>query len=243
MHLDKVIYDKFVASNADAHISMGPSGMVLNNIRVNHGGGFLNMTGNVVQQGGLNRFTLNTKISNVNIREFFYSFNNFGQKSFTHKNLRGYLFSRSRISGSITDQGKIVPRSFNGFVIFDLRKGALLSFDPIKKVGKFAFPFRDLDNITFSNLNGKFDIRGEKVNINPMKISSSVLNMDVAGVYSLGKGTNIALDVPLRNPKKDEDITDKKEIDKRRMKGIVLHILATDGEDGGIKFKWNKNHD
>ncbi|MNL49050.1 hypothetical protein D3C87_1719550 [compost metagenome] len=74
-----------------------------------------------------------------------------------------------------------------------------------------------------------------------MQINSSLLNMDVAGVYSLTTGTNIAVDVPLRNPKKDADITDKEELKARRMKGIVLHLLATDGEDGKIKIKLNKN--
>lgn len=73
-------------------------------------------------------------------------------------------------------------------------------------------------------------------------INSSVLNMNIAGVYAFSKGTNIALDVPLRNPKKDEDITNKQELNERRMKGIVLHILASDGDDGKIKFGWNSNH-
>ncbi|MNR49062.1 hypothetical protein D3C85_1683890 [compost metagenome] len=66
--------------------------------------------------------------------------------------------------------------------------------------------------------------------------------MDVAGIYSMSTGTNIEVDVPLRNPKKDEDITDKREIQERRMKGIVLHLLATDGEDGKIKIKLVRNH-
>lgn len=74
-------------------------------------------------------------------------------------------------------------------------------------------------------------------------INSSILNMNVAGIYSFVKGTNIALDVPLRNPKNDENITDKQEIKERRMRGIVLHILASDGNDGKIKFGWNSNHD
>ncbi|MGY0036806.1 hypothetical protein [Pedobacter sp. NJ-S-72] len=115
----------------------------------------------------------------------------------------------------------------NGNVNFDIKKGALVSYDAVKSIGKFAFPFRNLDNITFDNLNGKFDIKGRLVTINPMMINSSVLNMDLAGVYATtGKGTNIFLDVPLRNPKKDEDITDKQEIRERRMKGILSYTSS-----------------
>ena len=243
MHLrvNKVYYNKFAASDATADLFLSENGIALKNISVKHGGGSLKLNGNISQQGSVNHFNINTTISNVDIKNFFYSFENFGLKSITSKNLKGFLFSKTNMSGSITDQGKLVSRSLRGNIIFDVKKGALLNFDPIKNVGKFAFPFRNLDEITFENLNGKFDVRGEKVTINPMQINSSLLNMDVAGVYSMGTGTNIMVDVPLRNPKKDEDLTDKKEIRERRMKGIVLHLLATDGEDGKIKIKLSKN--
>ncbi|WEK21716.1 MAG: AsmA-like C-terminal region-containing protein [Candidatus Pedobacter colombiensis] len=243
MHLnvDKVYYNKFLATNAIADLQLSESGIAIKNVSLKHAGGSLKLNGNVSQKGGLNRFTVNTILSNVDIQHFFYSFDNFGMKTLTSKNLKGYLFSKTNISGGITDQGKLVTSSMMGSLLFDLKKGALLNFDPIINVGKFAFPFRDLNNITFDNLNGKFDIRGQKITINPMEINSSLLNMDVAGVYSLSTGTNIALDVPLRNPKKDADITDAAEKKARRMKGIVLHLLATDGEDGKIKIKLNRN--
>lgn len=243
MHLRvaKVYYNKFVATDARADLFLSESGIRLTNVSVKHGGGQVKVDGNITQKGSLNQFNVNTTLSNVDIKNFFYSFDNFGMKSLTSQNLRGYLFSKIKIGGNITEKGDLVSKSLNGNIVFDLKKGALVKFDPIKSVGKFAFPFRDLDNITFSNLNGKFDVRGEKITINPMQINSSILNMDVAGVYSMGTGTNIAVDVPLRNPKNDADITDKAEIQKRRMKGIVLHLLATDGENGKIKIKLNRN--
>lgn len=245
MHLsvDKLYYNKFLATQANANLLLSEIGIVLKDVSVKHAGGTLKLNGNISQKGSLNRFTIHTALSNVDIRNFFHSFDNFGLKSLTAQNLRGYLFSKTTISGGITDQGKLVANSMNGSVVFDLKKGALVNFDPIISVGKFAFPFRDLNNITFTNLNGKFDIRGQLITINPMQINSSLLNMDVAGIYSLGKGTNITVDVPLRNPKKDADITDREEKKARRMKGIVLHLLATDGEDGKIKIKLNRNRE
>lgn len=239
--VEKVYYKKFLATNANADLLLSESGIAIRNVTVQHAGGSLKLSGGVTQKQDINRFTLNASLSNVDIRHFFYAFDNFGLKSLTSKNLRGYLFSKTNITGMISEQGKLLPKSLTGSVVFDLKDGELVSFEPVKNVGKFAFPFRDLDHITFSNLNGKFDINGEKVTINPMQISSSLLNMDIAGVYSMGSGTNIALDVPLRNPKKDQDITDRRQIKERRMKGIVLHLLATDGEDGKIKIKLNRN--
>ena len=70
-----------------------------------------------------------------------------------------------------------------------------------------------------------------------MQINSSVLNMDVEGVYSFGRGTQIYVDVPLRNPKNDKEITDKEELAKRRNRGIVVHLTAQDDEDGKVGVK------
>jgi hypothetical protein len=118
-----------------------------------------------------------------------------------------------------------------------LKHGKLLNFDPVRNVGKFVFPFRDMNTIEFDNLKGDFAVAGEKITIAPMQINSSVLNMDLQGVYSFGAGTQLYVDVPLRNPKKDEDITDKKELAKRRNRGIVVHLTAEDDKDGKVKVK------
>jgi len=241
LRVAKVYYKKFLATDATADLLLDNNIIKVQNVSVKNAGGSLKLAGNLVQNGKVNNFLLNTQVDNVNVSNFFESFNDFGLKSFSSKNLRGFLSAQAHLTGGINNDGNLVPRSLKGTATIDLQKGALINFSPITSVGKFAFPFRDLKNITFSNLKGKFDIDGDKINISPMQINSSVLNMDVAGVYSLSKGTNIALDIPLRNPKKDTAIVDQTERNKKRMKGIVLHILATDGDDGKIKIKWNKN--
>jgi len=127
-------------------------------------------------------------------------------------------------------------------VAINLKNGALLNYSPLKSVGKFAFPFRNLNNIVIPVLDARFDIHGDKIIINPLQITSSVLNADIAGTYGLTNGTNLTLDIPLRNPKKDSTITDKDELLKKRYKGIVLHILAKDDDKGKLKIGWNKDH-
>lgn len=241
LKVDKLYYKKFLATNATASILLSESGINLNNVSVQHAGGTATLNGKLYQQGKRNQYQFQTNVNNVDIQKFFYSFDNFGMQSFTSKNLKGFLTAKAAISGAITDSGDMVPGTMNGNLSFDIKKGALIGFDPIRNVGKFAFPLRDLNTITFTNLNGKFDIKGELVTINPMQINSSVLNMDIAGIYSFSKGTNIALDIPLRNPKNDKNIVDKEERKLRRKRGIVLHLLATDGDDGKIKIKWNGN--
>jgi len=243
IRVGKVHYNRFMGTNATADIFLTDEGLNLKNVSLQNAGGAIQLNGTISQTDKLSKFTLKTAVTKVSIRDFFYAFDNFGMKSLSYKNLRGDLYAKANVIGNITDMGKVIPRSINGKITFELKNGALDDFDPIKSIGKFAFPFRNLDHITFDHLKGDFDVRGEKITINPMMINSSVLNMNINGVYSMGTGTNILLDVPLRNPKKDEGITDKEEIDKRRMKGIVVHVQAIDGDNGKIKFKLLRGKD
>lgn len=235
--IDKFYYNKFYATNVQAEVLLSESGINIKKAVINHADGQVNISGKLEQGKSSNHFLMNTNVSNVNIQKFFHAFDNFGMETMSSKNLKGFLFAKASLSGNITNEGKMFPRSMKGTVDFDLKKGALVNFDPIRSVGKFAFPFRNLDTITFTNLDGKLDIEGEKIKIHPMKINSSLLNMDLAGIYSFRKGTNIVLDVPLRNPKKDKDITDEELLEERRNRGIVIHLLATDDESGKVKIK------
>ncbi|WP_316794796.1 AsmA-like C-terminal region-containing protein [Pedobacter agri] len=238
----KAIYDKFLAKNLVADISLRGEGIYFNKISVAHASGTLSLNGSVVQEPNSNSFKINSKVNHVSVKDFFYSFDDFGQKTITNKNLKGFLSSTVNIAGRISHTGKILPRSINGKVVFNLSNAALVNFEPMVKVGKFAFANRNLSNVEIKNLDGTLTIRGDKIDISPMQINSSAMNFNVKGVYALGSGTNVELDIPLRNPKGDENLT-RQEKREARMKGIVLHLKAIDDEKGGIKIRWNKDHD
>lgn len=243
MHLKvaKVYFHNFLATNATADLLTSSSGVLIKNVGVSHAGGSLLLNGSLLRGQGSNRLTLSTKISNVNVREFFQAFDNFGLSDFTYQNLKGTLSAQTEITAGVTDQATLLPRSINGTANVHLRNAALLNFKPLQGVGKFAFPFRDLKNISVPALDADFDIHGDMITIRPMQISSSVLNMDIAGVYGLTKGTDITMDIPLRNPKKDTTITDETERQRKRYRGIVLHLQAKADETGKIKIGFNKN--
>ena len=237
-----MVYSKLEATKAKATILLVNNKLVVKNGWVQSSGGTISFDGQLVPKNNLFFLESNVKIDRVNITQFLTSLNNFGIQSFKPKNIKGYLSASASVKGTLLSGGQLKTNSLAGVAKFDVNKGALVNFEPIKKVGKFAFPFRDVDNIVFSDISGDFKINGDLVNVNNLKVSSSVLNLDINGVYSFNRGTNLALTIPLRNPKRDENITDKVEIADRRNKGIVLYLLAID-EEGKIKIKWNKNHE
>jgi hypothetical protein len=238
-----VHYNKFLATDVHAQLLTTPNGVTIQNVGLKTSGGSLRLSGGIKRANRINRVNLNTVITDVNVHDFFYAFDNFGLKDFTAENLKGTLSAKTQITAGISNKAALIGNSVNGTLDISLKNGALLNFKPLVSVGKFAFPFRDLKNIAIPRLDAKFTITGgDKIEISPMQISSSVLNADVAGIYGLTNGTNITMDIPLRNPKGDSTITDKDELQKKRFRGIVLHLLAKADETGKIKIGLNKNH-
>ncbi|MFA6947030.1 MAG: AsmA-like C-terminal region-containing protein [Pedobacter sp.] len=236
----QLTYKNFRARDLRSNITLKQSGIEINRLSLKQGGGSLEIRGNIDQSGSLNQFNIDSKIGNVNVEHLFYAFENFGQDAITDKNLRGTFFGSTSVSGSMYDDGRIVPHSLRAKVSFDIRNGALVNFEPMYNIGAFAFPNRNFSYIRFMNLKNTLSIQQDKVNIPSMEISSSVLNIFLEGIYSFSTGTDIALRIPLRNPRKDKFITDSDEKRERSLKGIVIKLRAVDGEDGKVKIRLGK---
>ncbi|WP_343674702.1 AsmA family protein [Chitinophaga sp.] len=237
VQLDKLIYQRFIAHQVKADLALTQSAIKLNQIALSHAGGSIRLSGDIRQNGNSNRFKVNTDINNVHVDQLFYAFNDFGMQALNSKNLRGILSAKANLSGNISDNGRVAPKSLYGTMGFELRQGALVHVSQLEDIGNIAFRKRDMGNITFENVKNSLTIQGDKVLVPPMQINSSVLYMDVSGVYGMTSGTDLYIDVPLRNPRKDEDIDDKELKRKRRTKGIVLHLHATDDSNGKVKIK------
>jgi hypothetical protein len=242
LNLDKLVYGKLTASNAKATIKLTNSNVTVHDGFLKTSGGTVAFSGVLSPKGNKYNLQSNAQVTNVDITSFLTSFNNFDIKSFDAKDIKGKLTTKANIGGLMDAQGNLVPKSATGNVSFKVNNGALVNFEPIVKIGKFAFPFRDVKNITFSDLSGNLVLRGHDIDVLDLRVSSSVLNFDVEGVYSIGNNTHLAMTVPLRNSKNDAKLATKAERDAIRNRGIVLHLLAVD--DGGkIKIKWGKKDD
>ena len=236
---DKINYNKLTATNTTATVQMINSKLIIKNGSLQTSGGSITFNSELTPSGKNFAFSSNAQVNKVDISSFLKSFNNFGVTSFSSNNIKGKLTSQANVTGFINSNGELITNSMHGNLTFNVNQGALLNFEPIVKIGKFAFPFRDVNNITFSDLSGNLKLRGEQVDVNNFTISSSVLNLDAEGIYSFGRGTNIALTIPLRNSKNDIKLATKAERDAVRERGIVLHLIALD-DAGKMKIKWGK---
>ena len=239
---DKMVYSKLEATNAKATILLLNNKLIIKNGWVQSSGGIISFNGQLAPSGANFLLESNAKINRVDISRFLTSLNNFGIQSFKPKNIKGFLTASASLEGMLLSGGQLKTNSLSGAAKFDVSQGALVNFEPITNIGKLAFPFRDVKNVVFSDLSGNFQINGNLLDVSDLKVSSNILNLDVNGVYSFDRGTNLAITIPLRNPKKDVLITDEQERAEKRNQGIILHLMAVD-VDGKIKIKWNKDHE
>src|SRR5690606_35088456 len=158
-------------------------------------------------------------IKEVDVRKLFYSFGNFGQTAILDSNIRGNISADVTASGGIQYSGDLVPHSLEGKVKFNLKNGRLIDFEPLGTIGKIIFFNRDLSDITIAPLSGTLDVDKNNIIIHPLLIQTSAFNIFTEGVYGIPTGTNILVQVPLRNPKKDQ----KNMVEKDMKKGIVIN--------------------
>jgi hypothetical protein len=236
--LDKIVYRNFIAEKAVARLTVGQSGLILQQVQLSNGGGTLIISGMVNQAAPNNPFSLKATVKNADVARLFTSFDNFGQKAIAAENLKGRISAIADVKGNVTEAGVIIKNSINGTVSFNLADGELNHFAPLEKVGRFVFKKRNLSAVAVKDLHGQFDIAGSKVTIRPMEIQTSVVNMNVQGVYGLNGGTDIYMEVPLRNPEKEEARTPLGWL-LRKGKGFVLHLRAQDPTGEGVKIGWD----
>lgn len=236
--IDKVTFGAFIAQNAKFDILVHHDQLFVQKGGFQASGGNVQFSGKMIPATNNYLFDTSVNVTKVNISQFLKSFNNFGIKSFQPEDIKGTLTLTSGIKGGMTSSGGLVENSIKGNVDFSVANGALVNFEPIMKVGQIAFPKRGVNNIAFSDIIGNMYITGEKVNIDKLRVSSSVLNFDMVGIYSFKKGTNLGMTIPLRNPINDMKEKDLKKREAMRNTGVVLRLLAFDGPDGKIKIKF-----
>jgi hypothetical protein len=238
VNVNKLTYRHFDAQNIKADLDLTQDAIQLHKASLQHAGGTVTVSGGINQQNPGNPFQLKAKINSVEVNKLFYAFENFGVQALNSNNLQGSISADIDVTGGMQESGAIIKNSMNGKVNFILTNGALVNFAPLLSIQKYAFKKRNLSNITFKTLKNDLSISRGKITINPMEIESSAIRMKIQGVYAFDKGTDISMEIPLRNPKKDQDLIEKG-LEPKKKKGIIIYLRAMDGDDGKVKISWD----
>jgi hypothetical protein len=235
---DKLQYKKFVANHVTAEISLFPESYIIHHVSMQHGGGSLDLSGSLVNRNSnYHQVTFTSSVKNVDVNKIFSAFNNFGQNGIEAKNLEGKLTAKANGTFGLNNDGKAYPGSIASTIDFSLKDGALIHYEPIKKLQNVFFKNRDFENIRFAELKDKLEIANEEIRINRMEIASTVFTLYVEGVYSTKGNTDLSVQIPLSNLKKRGDDYDPKNSGVTRKTGASLFLRGRPGPDGTIQFK------
>lgn len=240
--VDKLAYKKMMGTQFKVNVVLTNSGLYVKNGSMQGSAkSSIYFDAQLVPKNELLLFKSNVNLRDGEISKFLTSFNNFGVKSFAPNSIKGKLSLKASLTGTLDSERDLIQSSLAGNVKFEVKDGTLKDFEPIKKIGKIAFSNRDVSNITFRDLYANATIKGDKIDVEELKVTSNVLNFDVSGAYSLSNtGTNLAVKIPLRNPKDDYLNANWQQRKELRYKGIVLNLRVVDGEDGKTKIKLGK---
>jgi len=127
--------------------------------------------------------TCNLSLKKLNINKLFDQFEDFGQTTMTHANLKGIgtaeiQFASVWTSDLTVDMNRIYVRSD-----MTIEKGQLIKFEPMKSLSKYI-EVSELEDIKFSTLSNQIEIKDQKIFIPKMEIKSSALDISLSGVHT-----------------------------------------------------------
>ncbi len=195
----KLIVRKVEAQNASIDLSHKNNLLTIKSVKANTCDGRLTMKGTIFN---LKKINAEVDMEDININRMFDEFENFGQKKVLSRHLKGTISMHAVVKADLDDKMEVIPESMNGDVKLRLKDGHLLNFEPVQSMSNFIFKNRDFDNVTFSELNERFRIRGYEMDIQELEIGSNILNLFVTGVYNFKESSSINILIPWNNLKK-----------------------------------------
>ena len=237
LNADKLIYKDFEGRNALADITLLNDRYLINNVSMAHSGGHIEFKGSLLNKATFHQANLSINMENVNVSKVFADFNNFGQNGLTAQSLEGKLNANIEASMKLASDGHVVPSTVVSQIDFSLKDGALINYEPIKKLQKFVFKKRNFDYIRFAELKNRLEINHQDIKINRMEIQSTVMSLFIEGTYNQKGTTDLSIQVPLSNLKKRDEDYNPENIGIDKKAGRSIFIRGRPGPDGNIKFQ------
>jgi len=235
---DKLIYKNFSATNVKGKLSLTNQIIRLGNFSLLHAGGSILVNASSKDNGNKSDLMLQSKMQNVNIKELFSSFNNFGMESLTSKNISGNFSADINLTSLLDANNDLYKPANKGYIDFSLKQGRLENFKPLMEIDNNFLQKRNLSDVSFAELKDRLDLNGNDIYMHRMEIGSTAVNMFVERIYSFANNTDISIQIPLRGQKKDRhEVPQNKGVKAKT--GISIFLRAKDDKNGKLKINYD----
>lgn len=133
----------------------------------------------------------------VNINKLFAELENFGQATFTDKNIKGFLTSEIQYTSEWSPKLEANLNKVYATADVKIEKGEILNFEPLKAFSKFI-NVKELENIKFATLENQIQIRDQVIFIPKMDLKNSALNLICSGKHTFNNEIDYHIQLLMR---------------------------------------------
>jgi hypothetical protein len=195
----KLLIRKVEAQNAYVELSHKNRLLTISTLSVNTCDGKMTSKGTIYD---LSKIKADITMQDININKLFNEFEDFGQKTVQSKHLQGRISLTANFKTELDNNMEVIGKTMEGEVKLKLKDGHLVNFEPIQSVSDYVFRRRDFKDVTFTELNETFRLKGFEMEIEDLEIGSNVLNIYLKGTYNFKENSNINMVIPWHNLKR-----------------------------------------
>ncbi|MCF8379862.1 MAG: AsmA-like C-terminal region-containing protein [Bacteroidales bacterium] len=237
-------YEKFVLHNLKARLDYKPSQIEIVDYFSDGMNGSL-VGSALIQQDEKGTFLLGSKskLNNIDVKNLFRSFENFGQDVIRDEHIKGSLSGDVEFLINADSMLKIDVNSMNMNGQFVLNSGELINFEPAQELSRYI-NLAELEHIKFSTITNTILIHEQLITIPEMEIKSSAFNINISGTHSFSNYFDYKIKVNLseilagkaRKSKLENEEHFEVEEDGRRSS----LYLSVKGNPDDYSFKYDK---
>ena len=238
LQADKIIYRNFSATKVKGKLTLTNDLIKLDNFSLIHAGGTIFVNASSKDHGRNSDINLQSKMQDVNVKELFSAFNNFGMQSLTSKNISGNFSADINLISMLDANNDLYSPANKGYVDFSLKNCRLVNFQPLVDIDNNFLQKRNLSDVSFAELKDRLDLNGKDIYVHRMEIRSTAVSMYVEGTYSFAGNTDLSIQVPLHGQKKDQAEAPKNKGANAKT-GMSVFLRAKDDKEGKLKFSYD----
>ena len=182
--IDSLNYKTFSSSNIAGTLNYKPGILTFKSFNMESLEGMISGNGFIVQSRN-KAFVAkgNLNVNDIDVKNAFTTFHNFGQNFIKAENLKGTL--SGSFSAIVPMDSMLIPqiRSITAEGKYILSKGSLINFDPVKQLSSFI-ELSELENISFETLVNDFFIKNNYLYTPQMDVKSSAADLSINGKHS-----------------------------------------------------------
>lgn len=181
--IKNISFRKFRAENVSAQVLLRNNILQANSISMRTMQGILNADVEInAQQKDTILISSEAFLQNINLRDFFYQFENFTQESLKSEHINGTLSAEVLFASVFTTSLEIDPAKTYAKSSLTIQNGLLSNYEPIMALSRFI-SVEELKSIQFSTLSTEIEVKDKTVFIPYTDITSSALNVGISGKH------------------------------------------------------------